>query len=510
MAKGAEKRGGSRDFADLERKALEYISEGVMIISAAGRVIYMDRAMRRMLEVEDAAGEVDLEELDRRIQIGMGRPLSWVLKGRGRAGSWEGEASAVTADGHAVLLHLKCLGLEAEDGRRVHLIIARDVTRERILERQLLQSQQMELLENVSLAVAHEFRNLLTVILAYAAMIEETPLGKEMPEVVRGIRDGVSQANELTARLLSLTRRSGARSEPVAVQQLIDDVAAVMRKVLPRNVALLKPENLDIVPVMGDRNVLYRALLNLCLNARDAMPDGGTLSIEADLVEVGEDEVRDMGARAAGRYVVLSVTDTGVGMPPDILKRIFDPFFTTKRGGTGLGLSAVKHGIEELGGWVKVYSEPGKGSCFRLYVPAVAGAVSAAVEEAGRVPPGKGALILAVDDDALALRVMQKCLERWGYRVIVAGGGEDALTQFRRIADEVAAVVVDVVMPFMNGEEVYKELRRIKPDVKVLAVSGFPPDTARRIFHAEGVPFISKPYACSRLGRSLAELLGRG
>ena len=507
MAKTAHKSGGSRDFADLELKALEYISEGVMVISVAGRVIYMDRAMGRILE-EDAARELGLAELDRRIQVGMGRPFSWVLEQCARRGSWEGEGSAVTADGHAVLLRLKCLRLEGEDGRRVHLVIARDVTRERILEKQLLQSQQMELLENVSLAVAHEFRNLLTVILAYVAMIEETPLGKEMPEVVRGIRDGVSQANELTVRLLSLTRRAGTRSEPVAVQELIDDVAAVMRRVLPRSVTLLKPENVDILPAMGNRSVLYRALLNLCLNARDAMPEGGTLSMEADLVEVSEDDVSDMGARDAGRYVVLSVTDTGVGMTKEIRERIFDPFFTTKRGGTGLGLSAVKHGIEELGGWVRVYSEPGKGSCFRLYVPAVEAAVPAVAEETKRVPAGKGALILAVDDDALALRVMQKCLEKLGYRVITASSGEEAVAQFRRAADEVAAAVIDVVMPFVNGDEVYRELNRIKPGVRVLAVSGFPLDTARRVFRSEGVPFISKPYSCSHMGRSLAELLG--
>ena len=140
-----------------------------------------------------------------------------------------------------------------------------------------------------------------------------------------------------------------------------------------------------------------------------------------------------MGARAPGRYVVISVTDTGVGMTAEIMKRIFEPFFTTKSGGTGLGLSAVKHGIEELGGWVKVYSEPGKGSCFRLYLPAVADeAVVAREREEAPLPSGEGKLILAVDDDALALRVMEKCLQRLGYRVLGAGSGEEALSLFRR------------------------------------------------------------------------------
>jgi len=504
---GTESGSRRRDPTELELRALDYISEGVMVVGAGDEILYLDPAMRRILGAE--RGRVSLPDVEQRIQISGGKSFSSGLEICRRRGSWNGEGSAVTGDGHALLLQLRMVRLEEERFPASVVVVMRDVTHERILEKQLLQSQQMELLDNVSIAVAHEFRNLLTVILAYTAMLEESQGAEEQVQAaVRGIRESVATANELTARLLSLTRVRGPTAEPVEVQQLIDDVVAVMRKVVPRNIQVLKPENLRINAVSGDRNVLYRALLNLCLNARDAMPEGGTLSLEADVVEVSAEDVEAVGARAPGRYVVISVTDTGVGMTAEIMKRIFEPFFTTKSGGTGLGLSAVKHGIEELGGWVKVYSEPGKGSCFRLYLPAVADeAVVAREREEAPLPSGEGKLILAVDDDALALRVMEKCLQRLGYRVLGAGSGEEALSLFRRQGDEIAAVVIDVVMPFMNGEELYRELRKLKPGVKALAVSGFPPETARRIFAVEGVPFVSKPYACSRLGRELAALL---
>lgn len=490
---------------ELELRALEYISEGVMVVGSGGRVVYVDRAMRRILGWESETVP-DLEYADQRIQIGVGRRLSSALELARQEGSWEGDASAVTPDGHAILLQLRIVRLQEGAEQAAMLVVARDVTRERTLERQLLQSQQMELLDNVSIALAHEFRNLLTVILAYTAMLEEPSHQGAIEEAVRGIRNCVDMANELTQRLLSLTRFRGPSAEPVEVQRLIDDVAAVMRKVVPRNVEVLKPENLEIPAITGDRTVLYRALLNLCLNARDAMPQGGTLSLEADVVEVTLEEVRDFGARRPGKYVVLSVTDTGVGMTEDIKRRVFEPFFTTKSGGTGLGLSAVKHGIESLGGWVKVYSESGKGSCFRLYVPAAEAGMPEAEAEAP-LPSGAGKVVLIVDDDALALRVMGKCLERAGYRVLSASSGEAAVETFRRKAEEIAAVIVDVVMPFMNGEEVYRHLKEIRQDVRVLAVSGFPPSTARRIFDVEGVPFVSKPYSCAALLRKLDDLL---
>lgn len=496
----------------LQLRALDFISDGVLIADAAGRVIYADPALARMLGTSvERLSERALDEVISGFRFENALKLPELRRTLEESGAWQGEAEMDTAYGPTLRLDVRMQILHDAEGRRLGvLLVARDITRERALEQQALQSPQMELVENLSIGIAHEFKNLFTVIMAYASLLQEQARGQPMEKDVGKILEAAQQANDLITRLLAVTRRTPPRMEDVDVFDIVKDVEAVIRKTLPKNIAFFVPEKARLPKVHTDATILYRAILNLCLNARDAMPNGGNLVIETDVVRIEQEDCQGQPERRPGTYVTVSVTDTGVGMSPEIKRRVFEPFFTTKKGGTGLGLSVVQHTIHGMGGWVNVYSEPNLGSCFRVYLPAaVSEQPPVVVEEAAlsAPPPGGNERILVVDDDPLALAICQRLLQKAGYTVHKAGGGEEAIQWFRQHSGETDLVLLDVVMPYVNGEEVYREMIRIRPETRIVVVSGFTPKTAERLLHVSGAKFLSKPYSRAQLLQTVREVL---
>ncbi len=496
----------------LQLRALDFINDGVLICDASGQVIYADPAMARMLgTTPEHLADKDFDGIAATLAFENAQKWPDVKAALQESGGWHGEADVVGENGAAIHLDVRFRMLsDAEDRRLGILMVARDITRERSLERQVLQSEQMELVENLSIGIAHEFKNLLTVIMAYASLLQDQMRGQPMEKDIQKILEAAQLANDLTTRLVSVTRHSPPKLEDVDVFDILQDVEAVMRKILPRNIALFVPARAKLPKIHADSAVLYRAILNLCLNARDAMPNGGNLAIETDVVRIEEDDVALHPDRRAGTYVAISVTDTGQGMTPDVKMRIFEPFFTTKKGGTGMGLSVVQHLIRGMGGWLTVYSEPNLGSCFRIYIPVMASREAPVVVE-DSVPstalPGGKERLLVVDDDPLALAICQRLLQKAGYSVQKASGGEEALQWFRQHSHELDMVILDVVMPYMNGEDVYREMVRIRPDIKILVVSGFTPKTAERLLHISHAKFLSKPYSRSQLLQTVRDVL---
>lgn len=496
----------------LPLKALDFISDGVMIFDQGGKVVYADPAMGRMLNVKPSELiSRSADELTASFRLQSGQDFAEFLQTVAETGEWSGELVCTARSGHPMHLDVRARALADSAGQRMGtLFVARDVTHERSLERQVVHSQQMELVENISIGIAHEFKNLLTVIMAYASLLQDQAHGQPFQKDITKIIEAAQAANELTSRLLSVTRHTPPRLENVDIQEVINDVSEVLRKTLPRNINLYVPEKTALPKVHTDAAVLYRAILNLCLNARDAMPDGGNLSLEADLVRVEREDVEQAPQRQPGSYITLSVTDTGWGMTPEVKARIFEPFFTTKRGGTGLGLSVVQHTISALGGWITVYAEPNLGACFRLYIPTAKEEHPAVVIEdntpASAVPGGSERL-LVVDDDPLALSITQRLLQKSGYAVWTASGGEEAINMYRQHGAEIQLVLLDVVMPYVNGEEVYRELVKMKPDVKILVVSGFTPKTAERLLKVSGAKFLSKPFSRAQLAHAVRDIL---
>ena len=497
----------------LQLRALDFINDGVLICDPGGQVVYVDPAMARILGMPlERFTDKSFDEVAASLKFENALTLSEIRKSLDESGMWHGEADVIGDRGQPLHLDVRLRLLSDAENRKLGIImVVRDITRERSLERQVLQSQQMELIENLSIGIAHEFKNLLTVIMAYASLLQDQTRGQPMEKDVGKILEAAQMANELVSRLEAVTRHTPPRLEDVDVFDIIKDVEAVLRKTLPRNIAFFVPERAKLPKIHTDPAILYRAILNLCLNARDAMPDGGNLAIEADVVRVEHEDVAAHPDRMPGTYVTVSVTDTGHGMTPDVKRRIFEPFFTTKKGGTGLGLSVVQHLIHGMGGWLTVYSEPNLGSCFRIYVPTVAGQHQPVVIEetapSSAPTPGGQEMLLVVDDDPLALAICQRLLRKAGYKVHKASGGEEALQWFRQHSQETDLVLLDVVMPYMNGEDVYREMVRIRPDIKILVVSGFTPKTAERLLHISGAKFLSKPYSITQLLQTVRDVL---
>ncbi len=489
-------------------QALDFINDGLLIADISGRIVYTTLSMNGLLG-RDPGELPDLHSLSGLIQLDHGLTFEAVLESLKREGAWTGEARCRAPSGASRLLDMKATQVNDARGHPLaYVFVARDATRGRSLVKQVMQSQQMELVETLSAGIAHEFKNLLTVIMAYASLLRDQMPNTELQADVARIQQAAHTANELTARLLAVTRHTASVMEEVDVNDVIGDIAALQKKTLPRHIALHVPKHRPLPKVHLDRAILDRALLNLCLNAREAMPEGGTLTIELDQVRLEPHDIRACSERRAGTYLVFSVTDTGPGIQPEIKEHIFEPFFTTRNAATGMGLTVVQHVVRAMGGWVTVYSEPGLGACFRLYIPTIetlAVPVAEAVDE-GPGPSGTERL-LVVDDDPLALSIAQRILQRAGYTVRAAAGGEEAIEYFKPHAHEIDLVLLDVVMPYVNGEDVYREIHRLKPGIPVLLVSGFTPKTAERLIRIAGATFLTKPFTQRTLTQAVRDAL---
>jgi CheY-like chemotaxis protein len=293
---------------------------------------------------------------------------------------------------------------------------------------------------------------------------------------------------------------------------VIRDVLKILKEALPKDIEVSIDLAKDLWPVTGDPTQVHQVLMNLCVNARDAMPAGGRLTIKAENVEIDDQYARMNLGSSPGRYVRISVTDTGVGIPPGVLDKIFEPFFTTKEHGkgTGLGLSTVVGIAKGHGGFVNAYSELGRGAEFSLNLPvAESMPVDEITAEIVDIPLGHGETILVVDDEAAIREITKGTLETFGYRALTASDGSEGVAVYLENRDEISIVVLDMMMPIMDGPQTIRALRRLDPALKIVGTSGLgAQDRVKEATQAGVTAFIAKPYTASQLLRVLAEILG--
>jgi PAS domain S-box-containing protein len=389
-----------------------------------------------------------------------------------------------------------------------------DITERKKLEQQLLQSQKMESIGTLAGGVAHEFNNLLTAISGYGQILQESiPADDELSrESIGHVMNATERAADLTRGLLAFSRKQLINPKPVHIDTLISSTGQFIQRIIGEDIEFKTDFSCKNMLVKADAGQIEQVLMNLSTNARDAMPNGGRLSINTRQVMVKEGSEARYDLPAPGRYALISVADTGMGIDKKSLESIFEPFYTTKEvgTGTGLGLSIVHGIIKQQYGSIMVGSELGKGTTFDIYLPLIAeqtvkGKPGMAVPRAG----GMETLLVAEDEEVVKL-FMQKCLERAGYKVIVAGNGEDAVARFRDNND-ISLVVSDVIMPRKNGKEMLDEIRKIKPGIKAIFISGYAADImSRKGISEEGTEFIMKPFKKDDLLRKIREVLDRG
>ena len=395
-----------------------------------------------------------------------------------------------------------------------YLIINTDITEQKKTEDQLLRAQRMESIGTLAGGIAHDLNNILSPILMAADMLRLSDLDEEAESWLSMIRENADRGASLVKQVLSFAR--GMEGERVAVQlkHLIKDLVKVLRETLPKSISVEFDLAPDLETVTGDATQIHQVLMNLAINARDAMtPSGGTLKLTANNADLDENFARMHPEARIGRYVALSVSDTGTGMPPEVLNRIFDPFFTTKEvgKGTGLGLSTAVSIVKSHGGFINVYSETGKGTQFSVYFPAAETEEKAMqTKKELPFPTGAGETILVVDDEENIRRITGATLEKFGYRVLLASDGTEAVAVFAQNKEEIRLVLTDMAMPFMDGAATIRSLRRLAPDLKIIAASGLStPEQAAEIDALGVEAFLQKPYTAEKLLTSIADIINQ-
>ena len=382
----------------------------------------------------------------------------------------------------------------------------------RELEAQLIQSQKLESVGLLAGGVAHDFNNLLSIILGYGElMLEDLPHGHPYHESLKEIYDAAVRAKNLTRQLLAFSRKQVLEVKTLDVNDAINGFEKLIRRLLREDIEMELKLSPHISEVNADLTQLEQVLMNLIVNARDAMPEGGKLLIETDLVELDEAFASEKRGVTPGRYAMIAVTDSGVGMDAETLGKIFEPFFTTKEEakGTGLGLSTVYGIVKQHGGSIWAYSEPGQGTTFKIYLPeATEKAVREKEPEKTPVVTVGPATVLVVEDDPAVRKLACKVLKQNGYRVMESDSPESAVDLAKMHAEEIHLLLTDVIMPNMKGPEVYRRVLELHPETRVLYMSGYPRQSiSRHGVLIEGVQLLQKPFTVKTILEKVAKSL---
>ncbi len=489
------------------RTLFESANEGITIETMDGHILdanpracemlgYTREEYLRLTEADIVAPEVREQLPERYRQV---KERGWLQL----------ESVNLHKDGHLVPVEITANVATLDDQERL-FVLTRDITRRKQLEQQLLQAQKMEAIGTLAGGIAHDFNNILVGILGYASLLQqELPDDFSLQSDVETIIRSARRAADLTHQLLALTRHSHLDVRSLNLNDVVAEVIQLLSRTLDKVIVIETHLDDDLAAVEGDAGQLYQVLLNLALNAGDAMPQGGRLIIETANVTLNQEQARaDLNLRP-GHYACLSVTDTGHGMDETTIDRIFEPFFTTKEEGRGLGLAVVYSIVNAHQATIHIDSEPGVGTAFKIYFPTTADATFT-VPPDGRKIIGGTETVLIVDDEESVRYLLKRVLEQSGYTVLLAEDGCLAVELYRQHADEISLVILDMIMPRMGGRETFKQLQGITPLVKVLLSSGYSTNgQAEEILRAGACGFLQKPYDVPGVLHKIREVLDR-
>jgi signal transduction histidine kinase/ActR/RegA family two-component response regulator len=386
-----------------------------------------------------------------------------------------------------------------------------DVTEKRQLERQYLRAQRLESIGTLASGVAHDLNNILSPVVMGAEMLQQAPLGAEDRQLVAMMRESARRGVDTIRQLLTFARGTESQRGPVQPRHVLTEVARLLKQTFPKNIQIVTSVGERPATVLADPSQLHQVLMNLCVNARDAMPDGGLLEIRLTNERHDADASRIHPKAGPGTYAVFTVADSGSGIPPEVVDRIFDPFFTTKPQGqgTGLGLASVLGIVEGHGGFVTVDSRVGQGSTFRVFLPAADVIAGSDVVVKPVIRPGAGETILVVDDELAIRHTAAAALTHGGYVPVVAASSSEALVVFEQQAARIVAIVTDIMMPLGDGRTLVSMLLERAPGLPIVAMSGMPTADLQREALARGArAFLSKPFTPDQLLSAIGGAIG--
>ncbi len=487
---------------------LDEAREGIMVRDLGGKVLFWSKGAEKMYgwTREEALGQ-DLASLLYRGEDDYSEAIAAVIA----SGEWNGELEQLTKSGRVICIDARWSLLRGEEGRpKAVLAINTDVTAKKQLEAQYLRAQRMESIGTLAGGVAHDLNNMLAPILMSVELLRSKVTAPSDQALLSMLEEGATRGAEMVRQILTFARGVDSRQILVNPKHFILDVSRILGDTLLKQIEIETFVPQGIWGVTGDPTQLHQVLLNLCVNARDAMSQGGKLTVSAKN-EILDEHYAAMHIEAKpGPYVVISVQDTGTGIPPQILDKIFDPFFTTKEvgKGTGLGLATTAAIVKSHGGFINVYSELGRGTTFRVYLPASGeGPADTIAETTNLLPRGNGEVILVVDDESSIREITRQTLEAFGYRVLTAADGADAIATYARRSD-IAVVLTDMMMPILDGTATIHALKRMNPQVRVIAATGLATANQRDAAMAAGARhFLQKPYSADAVLTLLREVL---
>ncbi|VVB90860.1 Methanogenesis regulatory histidine kinase FilI [uncultured archaeon] len=491
------------------RTLIDNIQDGVFLIQDA-KIQFANEAFARMAgyTVEEITGK-DFRELvaPEDLEIVADR---YHRRQAGEDVPHEYEFCALHKDGKTRIFVNMNVGLITYLGRIASIGTVKNITEKKKLESQLLRAQRMERIGTLASGIAHDINNVLTPIILSLELLREKLTDEKSQRLLNTIERSTQRGANLMKQVMSFAR--GVESERMALQVtgIISEIEKIAKETFLRSIEIRTDIPKDLWNTSGDSTQLHQVLMNLCVNARDAMPDGGILSISAENIFIDEDYAHINIEAKAGPYIVIAVSDTGIGIPPEILDRIFEPFFTTKEPskGTGLGLSIVLGIVKSHGGFINVHSEVGKGTVFKVYLPAITTTETQKADD-GRpeLPAGHWESILVVDDEPQIRDITRAILESHGYRVLTADDGKEAIILYSQYRDEIKLVLMDMMMPVMDGSMSIRELHKVDPEVKIIAVSGL--IEKDKLANVAGTvhAFLPKPYTTERLLKTIQEVL---
>ncbi len=404
------------------------------------------------------------------------------------------------------------------DGATVATAAVRDISeraeseREQALQRQLDRARRLESVGQLAGGIAHDFNNILGVIMNYAEFVaEELAPGSQARSDVEEIKRSAQRAADLTRQLLIFSRREAVQPKVLYMREVVGDLENLLRRALGERVDLRTCFADERLPIEIDPGQLEQVLVNLAVNARDAMPDGGRLLIEVERAELDEEYAYMHPDTEPGTYVRLKVSDTGTGMGPETLEHVFEPFFTTKPDGTGLGMATVYGIVTGAGGRIDIYSEPSLGTTVKIHLPIAEDRPTPQPQEPEPEIRAAGEVVLIVEDEAEVRRMAERILAKRGYRVLETASGNEAVGICADPGHEVDLLLTDVIMPEMLGTELVAEARRLRPDLRVLYMSGYSHEVLapQALTDSDGTAFIEKPFSSRDLVAAIAELIGR-
>jgi hypothetical protein len=492
---------------------LDNIPDRIYFKDSRSRFLRVSRAMVELFGLKDPAemvGKTDFDFFTSDHAETAYRDEQEVMRtGQAMIGKEEKETQP---DGRTTWAITTKMALCDPDGKVIGTCgISRDISERKRLEEQLLRTQRLESIGTLASGIAHDLNNILTPILLAVPMIRDG-LAVECHGLIHAIEKAAQRGSEIIKQVLTFAKGAEGERTPLQPRYLTEEVVEIARQTFPKPIRIIHKDHKDTWQVSADATQVHQVLLNLCVNARDAMPNGGTLTVGTENVEIDEHYAAMIPDAKAGSHVLFTIQDTGVGIPPEICDKIFDPFFTTKEPGkgTGLGLSTVRGIVKSHDGFVSVYSEPGRGTTFKVFLPACTDQEESfefhSVEEAGL--RGNGEKVLVVDDEEEIRRVTETILRSNGYEVLMADDGTEALALYAQRGAEIDLVLTDVMMPHFDGTALTRTLKKMNPEVKIIASSGNGQDARMaelRLLQPQAI--LMKPYTQEQLLRSLQRTL---